>query len=631
MVMKLSSTYGGTKYIPQVKCSDEQLTVFYTDKLTGLALNAELIPHFKEEITDLSDLVGMQDSDIDAIKTSLATSTKDKDGKPTPSFKLPHRTVMRIKGLATVMNYLSLVRRNLTPNEMNWTHIQQFLREWAALQELAKADPPPVPKFNVQKGMARHLIAMMEFLSKVYGSQYTTLNYLVNSKEYRDESAPEDAEPFQQGRFYTLKFPRPVDELCARAPRDTPDAQADNEKLYNFLAESLAGTPAESNTEEFSRLRDGVGLWNFIKDTQCTDVVHEQLCEKALHWIMNGKWHGVQNGQLVDWINKHRRQFSNFKESAVQAGCQIPDGRSRVDYLLNSIKSDDPAIIIRVQNVRDDATRRNNFEVAAKYLGDCRYKGMDKKRQRVQFEKEANLSDLQGHDAAGGGGDEDAASTNKKPRGLKSAAYQAALNLNGGRGKSGVELRWHSPAEYRKLPPKQRKELTQWRATQGLTAKKQREAKKKKKGNTVKDTLGKIASVLAEGVPQDKAAQIKSLVASLGADIGAVAVDPMAPPGEEDQTANTENVEADVGGSAAVQEELSNESLLDILAAAKDNESTPEGEAKVEPLDSEDKNQVKAAAAVGRQLASEIDEQVKIAAAIGLQEIVKKNAGGKKD
>ncbi|MGB1532440.1 MAG: hypothetical protein ACPG9C_06695, partial [Acidimicrobiales bacterium] len=171
-----------------------------------------------------------------------------------------------------------------------------------------------------------------------------------------------------------------------------------------------------------------------------------------------------------------------------------------------------------------------------------------------------------------------------------------------GRGKTGVELRWYPKPDFDKLPKKQKKELLEWRATNGLSAKAQRQAKKAKKGQAnvsnakAKKAISDIAAAAAALPEGEQRTKIESILSSVGAEVSSVSLE--APTGEEekpnDGQSNMEGV-AEVGGNA--------------VAAGEDG-----GE-------------------VGDDVRKDVEEQVAIAAALGTQKMVKFAGGGegKKD
>lgn len=370
--------------------------------------------------------------------------------------------------MTLVVTYLSMVRRNIDWEAIQWTNVQTFLPEWTTLKKLAEEDRGDVPKFKQVTGMPRHVLTIIDYLRSTYGSQFCSLYYLVCPDSMRDESSPEDAPPLVSGRHFAEPHTRLVDEIGARVSRTTASAQADNELFFKILVESFVGSGVASQAEDFEHTRDGLGFWERLNETQCTDDHHEKAGEENITWMRTAKWPGPEAGPLVKHIDKTRRQWANYQLSQARTNLQDYTDHTRVGWLLASITSTDTQICIRKNHIKDDEAGiyKDDWEKAAIYLSKTDYEGKDKKGKRKTRFADADISEVYG--GGGGGG------SNKRPKGLTDKQYNKMLNLNGGMGKSGVELRWHSPAEYAKLNKAQRQELNEWRATQGIPSRKER-------------------------------------------------------------------------------------------------------------------------------------------------------------
>lgn len=585
----LRNAYTGVRYDPKVEPDATKVEAFYKDKTTGLDIqDKHLRAAILLEFPALNDYAHLLDEDLDQLASSLATSTKDRSGKPSQSFRLPLRSKKRLKVFAKAVTYLSRVQRDITDNVIDWKNLQGFAVEYEALEKAAAADAPEVPKYSKNRGWMDHMNNMLKFFHLVHGVQLAPLAYLIIPDEQRDESKPGDAdyEDFLTGKFYSSKHSRISGELLARCSRTTADAEADALRLYTYLAASLTGTPGESLLEGFTKSRDGVGLWKRIAETQLTPSAYEACCKKHLSYLMKSEWNGSGDGPLEAYVNKQRYQYEQYEAAAKQSHSQLFDDVTRVGWMLDGVKSTDPNIVVRKQNIRDDNTgKRVNFEQAAVYLATCEYEGKSEagsRKRKKGAEKEADISSVNG----GGAGS-----------GVESDSYQKKLDFNGGRGKTGVELRWYSKPDFDKLPKKQKKELLQWRATNGLSVKAQRQAKKAKKGEAkdhakAKKAISDIAAAAAALPEGEQRTKIESILSSVGAEVGSVSL--AAPTGEGEKPSDAQSNDggvAEVGGNA--------------VAAGEDG-----GE-------------------VGDDVRKDVEDQVAIAAALGTQKMVKFTDGGK--
>lgn len=468
--MLITSTYSSCVYQPKSSLTEEQLQLWFGHSISGLDItNEHTLAAFMVEVRSPADLLGMSEEDIDSINYTISARTTDSRARALPSFRLTHRSVLRLKKMVNVVNYLSLVRRDIDWDSVRWETVQTFGNEWVALKSLAAKDRGVVPKYKSSVGMPRHVLNMIDYLRSTFGSQTCPLYYMVCPDTLRDDTAPVDAPRFVEGRHFAPPHTRLSDEIRARVSKTTPNAQADNELLYKILVESFIGTGVASQCEDFEQTRDGLGFWDRLQETQCTDVHHEKAGHDCINYLRSAKWEGPESGDLTKYLDKHRRQFANYTQSQEHCPLQDYSARTRVGWLLAGITSKDTQLCIRINNIKDDDTYMEDWEKTAIYLAKTDYEGKNAKGKRKARFVEGDVSGVNGTShGGGGGGGGGGGHKSKKPKGLSDKEFNKMLKLNGGMGKSGIELRWHTPAEYAKLTHAQRSELNQWRATQGF-------------------------------------------------------------------------------------------------------------------------------------------------------------------
>ena len=135
------------------------------------------------------------------------------------------------------------------------------------------------------------------------------------------------------------------------------------------------------------------------------------------------------------------------------------------------------------------------------HMSQVDYAGKQKAGRRKARMVDAEVS---GVSAGGGGGGR---RRNKKAKLENDAAYKAMLNLKGGTGKTGVDLRYYEKSEFIKLPKNQKKELLEWRATelakQNITLSEGGKGKKGKGGASLSSVTAIVASqfaILKDGI-----------------------------------------------------------------------------------------------------------------------------------
>ena len=176
--MLIGNRFTGIRRIPEVQVAggrtakDRAIEKFFTHQLDGLDISdALLLEALKGEIPGPSDFAWMTDEELEDVKRNLATSIKDGEGNSTRSHKVSVRTLKRMKAAAKAFTFLGTIRRNISDNEMKWTNISSFIVEYEALEKIAAAPAPSVPKYRKDKGWLIFMHDMQKFLSRVYGCQ----------------------------------------------------------------------------------------------------------------------------------------------------------------------------------------------------------------------------------------------------------------------------------------------------------------------------------------------------------------------------------------------------------------------------------------------------------------------------
>ena len=163
---------------------------------------------------------------------------------------------------------------------------------------------------------------------------------------------------------------------------------------------------------------------------------------------MNRKWTGTTNQTLKAHIDRHITSFFAMTEASNHVSHQIPDDCTRVGYLIASIESADTNVVAALSSIRmDDTGRRENFETALVFL--------------------AQICPMVSNKGAA------------KPAAKIGAAV---AQPNSGVGTTGVELRYHTPAEYKLLTQVQRDEVSEYNRTKNPNWKGKGKVKGKGKG-----------------------------------------------------------------------------------------------------------------------------------------------------
>ena len=419
-----------------------------------------------EGITNVMDLEEFNDEDIKSVQENLrkpAGTIVDPDDEneriARPSYVLGAKSVKRLKIAASAVRYYITVGREITAENMHFQNVlKNFGERWGAIIQKGKMDEPDVPKITRALPIVRWTESFEDFLHQVQGSRHIALAYLI-----REDAVPRDpAPPLLNHRCYSAEHKSVMGELIARANHDHTMYTDDNQKLYSFLEEATRTTQYASSIRPFSRSKDGREAYLSIKRQYAGKDKWQAEIKKQENFIHTRVWKGNSNFTLESFITQHRAAHVSLQRCAQAVPHQIPNERTRVIHLTDAIQcSDAPlqAAIAHIKSQSDDpGGMANNFEEAAAYL--LQFCPVSKKRKATSSERNYNVSSVTPLDSDG--------QTNKKKKPNK--------------GKTGVELRYYKPNEYRKLAPAQIEELREWRKEKGLV-------KNKSKNSNVRDQV----------------------------------------------------------------------------------------------------------------------------------------------
>ena len=205
--------------------------------------------------------------------------------------------------------------------------------------------------------------------------------------------------------------------------------RSDNNTVYSLLEEATRGTIYAPTIKPYGRTKNGRAAWFTIVSSHAGDHKWEQIVKDRMSFLMNTKWNG-RSYSLEKFTGLHRSSFIALQEAKQHVNFQLPTEHSRVGFLLENISNSDPDLRAALANIRADVNNmRDDFELSVQFLLPvCPY-SKNRKNNRTQ----AQISDV-----------------------TLSAKQQS---------NTGVDFRWHTKSEYKKLNADQKKELWLWQKT----------------------------------------------------------------------------------------------------------------------------------------------------------------------
>jgi hypothetical protein len=177
--------------------------------------------------------------------------------------------------------------------------------------------------------------------------------------------------------------------------------------------------------------KDGRKAWLALLNQHAGQDCWDAEVKRENAFLTSHIWKGNGNVTLAKHAAKHRNSYISLETCALHVAYQLPNERTRVKYLLDSIRGcNDPGVQARIANIEGDylpTGKRNTFEDSVTHLLPADPVNDNNKTCR-----------------SNGGGNQAAVSS---------------VTIQSGKGKSGVNLRWHPMKEYKALSDDQQDEL----------------------------------------------------------------------------------------------------------------------------------------------------------------------------
>ena len=339
--------------------------------------------------------------------------------------------IRRLIVAANAAKYYDSISRTMDATNMHYTNVlSKFKIEWDSYESLRDQDEPDVP-LVMDKDADRKIIKwapiFVDCMSRTYGAR-GPLSYVLRD----DATVPPQADDPLAGDNYFGTSGSLMLELVSRLPHTGPIYQNDNATVYMKIEKAARGTQVESTVKTFARRKDGRGAYLALIANHAGDTKYRAIQKKRMNLLQNIKWNG-RAYPLESHVSNHRQALDDLRDCSNHITVSVPDDAQRVEYLIDSITCPDTTLQAAVALVRANTNNmRNNFEAAASALIE-----VDPYRR-----------------------------SHKTPTTTGRDANISAIDFSAGRGSSGVDLRWHHPKEFKKLPAAQKEELTTWMKTQ---------------------------------------------------------------------------------------------------------------------------------------------------------------------
>ena len=397
----------------------------------------------EEGLETISDLADFDEDDVKILCASVrkpgGTVTDPHDEMrriPNPGFSIPAIAEKRLKLACYGAKIYRMLGRPITNESLNRARLRQFEEHQLTIKEHEEPESlPTISKhFEIMKALDMFPIHLRERI----GTRKVALMYVI-----RDEENPAMLEPLGDDRVTSDSYGSLMEEMIARTPLVGTEYHEDNARVYQMLQELVGGSSHESSIKAHRRDRDGRGAYFSLVQHNLGSSKWDKIIEGCENYILRVEWNGKNiRFTLKMHIAKHRDAHNELVRASQFVQYEVPNDHTRVSRLLKSITSKDGAILAAITHIQGTPLMRDNFEQAADFLL-LTAPAPKEIMKRYRISALASSNDDEGEDAPHNG-----SGKNKK---------------NGGIGKSGVELRYHTRKEYGKLNGRQRSELHEWR------------------------------------------------------------------------------------------------------------------------------------------------------------------------
>ena len=468
----------------------------YLMQVIGLATAEQANAVRDEGLATLDDFTSFDDDDIKILCSSVrkpgglipdpnapapavGRGARNQDPVPpamvaNPGFKIPAICESRMKDAAFTAKYYDMIGRRITGDSMSADRIHEF----KVLKELQKnhKDPDKLPTISKSFSITKALDALPGYLRERFGCRGVALSYII-----RANATPGDVPAQALDSVTSPAYTSIMDELIDFSPHQGPEFNEDNATVLSILKEITKDTTYVSSVTPHVRARNGRAAFLALSQHNMGNTRFQKLVDDAEVMVTQRVWNGKNTRYILKThIAKHRDAFNDMVLSHQHISYNLPDGRTRVTRLLNSITSNDATVVSAKTQILASPQLEHNFEAAAEFLLKCCNKKLSQNYQAGQGHRISALK------------------TGKRKR-----------DNNCEKGSTGVSLRYHTKKEYIRLKPEQKKELKEWRESQQEVKKQNISAVNtlQEQVQALTQKLSEISRPIADAVQSVKAAK----------------------------------------------------------------------------------------------------------------------------
>ena len=335
-----------------------QTTSFFENANQMAILHATVLQLSQEVIVSVADLIDFDKESIKQIAENLRRPggrVRDPDDPgstiPTPPFVFGAKSQTRLVVACHLVRFYTCIGRPLSPSNMQWENvIRNFNHLWKAIVARRAAEDPATPLITKALPIIKWTEAFRDHLYRCIGSRHISLAYVVRDSE----SVAGLCLPLKTDQPYSDKHGSVDDDLIVRASHVNGLFRDYNADVYFKLEEATHGTAYYDSIKPYTRRKYRQSAFSaLVAQYADKDKWESEFKSKDL-LLHNRKWKGLNSYRLELFVQAHRAAFVSMTVCSAHVSHQLPNGHTRIRYLLDGIEAHDASLLAQMAAVEAD-------------------------------------------------------------------------------------------------------------------------------------------------------------------------------------------------------------------------------------------------------------------------------------
>lgn len=142
-----------------------------------------------------------------------------------------------------------------------------------------------------------------------------------------------------------------LEDLILCTSHSHPLFKQDNVTVFTMIEEAAQGSQFATTIQPFKNKKNGWAAWLSLLSSHVGADKWEHIVKTCSKWFMTAKWNG-KKFSLESFCSSHRSKYTQLVEAAQHVSHQVPNGHTRVGYLIDNIEHSDADLQAAIAQVR---------------------------------------------------------------------------------------------------------------------------------------------------------------------------------------------------------------------------------------------------------------------------------------